>query len=258
MITNVYYTTEERILQVGIKKNFGDILREKGGRHMENRTDAEMKEQEREQIRELGSDITRSEKGNIYTLTIIGQVEGHQVAPDTVKTTKYEHVLPLLSGIEESDDVDGLLLLLNTVGGDIEAGLAIAELIAGMTKPTASLILGGGHSIGVPLAVAADFSIIAESAAITIHPVRMSGVVVGAPQTFNYFERVQERITSFVERHSKMSAESFREYMLKVGELATDVGTVIYGSEAVEIGLIDKVGGLSDALSYLHSASSKK
>ena len=142
--------------------------------------------------------------------------------------------------------------MLNTVGGDIEAGLAIAELIAGMTKPTASLILGGGHSIGVPLAVAAKHSIIAETAAITIHPVRMSGVVVGAPQTFNYFERVQDRITGFVERNSNMSAEKFREYMLKVGELATDVGTVIYGKEAVEIGLIDRVGTLADALSFLH------
>ncbi len=212
----------------------------------------------REDIVETGSVVTHGKRGNIHCITIIGQIEGHSVLGSDTKTTKYEHVCPSLAAVEEDDDIDGLLIMLNTVGGDIEAGLAIAELIAGMTKPTASLILGGGHSIGVPLAVAADFSIIAESAAITIHPVRMSGVVVGAPQTFNYFERVQERITSFVERHSKMSAEKFREYMLKVGELATDVGTVIYGSEAVDIGLIDKVGGLSDALSFLHSQSAKK
>ena len=219
---------------------------------------SEEKKEKREEIVETGSVVTHGKRGNIHCITIIGQIEGHSVLGSDTKTTKYEHVCPALAAVEEDDDIDGLLIMLNTVGGDIEAGLAIAELIAGMTKPTASLILGGGHSIGVPLAVAADFSIIAESAAITIHPVRMSGVVVGAPQTFNYFERVQERITSFVERHSKMSADRFREYMLKVGELATDVGTVIYGAEAVEIGLIDKVGGLSDALSYLHAAASKK
>lgn len=211
------------------------------------------KKEKREEIVETGSVVTRGRRGNIHCITIIGQIEGHTVLGSDTKTTKYEHICPALAAVEEDEETDGLLIMLNTVGGDIEAGLAIAELIAGMTKPTASLILGGGHSIGVPLAVAADRSIIAESAAITIHPVRMSGVVVGAPQTFNYFERVQERITSFVERHSNMSAESFREYMLKVGELATDVGTVIYGREAVDLGLIDEVGGLSDALSFLHS-----
>jgi len=219
---------------------------------------SEMRKEDREDIVETGSVVTHGRRGNIHCITIIGQIEGHTVLGSDTKTTKYEHVCPTLAAVEEDDGIDGLLIMLNTVGGDIEAGLAIAELIAGMTKPTASLILGGGHSIGVPLAVAADFSIIAESAAITIHPVRMSGVVVGAPQTFNYFERVQERITSFVERHSKMSAESFREYMLRVGELATDVGTVIYGREAVDIGLIDKVGGLSDALSFLHAQQKKK
>ena len=212
----------------------------------------------REEIIETGTVVTHGKRGNIHCITIIGQIEGHTVLGSDTKTTKYEHICPALAAVEENDEIDGLLIMLNTVGGDIEAGLAIAELIAGMTKPTASLILGGGHSIGVPLAVAADFSIIAESAAITIHPVRMSGVVVGAPQTFNYFERVQERITSFVERHSKMSADSFREYMLRVGELATDVGTVIYGREAVDIGLIDRVGGLSDALEFLHSRSGEK
>ncbi len=219
---------------------------------------SDIKKEEREGIVETGSVVTHGKRGNIHCLTIIGQIEGHTVLGNDTKTTKYEHICPSLAAVEEDDEIDGLLIMLNTVGGDIEAGLAIAELIAGMTKPTASLILGGGHSIGVPLAVAADFSIIAQSAAITIHPVRMSGVVVGAPQTFNYFERVQDRITSFVERHSNMSAEKFREYMLKVGELATDVGTVIYGEEAVDIGLIDKVGGLSDALSYLHAHTLSK
>ena len=164
---------------------------------MSENKDAEMKKQEREQIVELGSDITKSSKGSIYTL-IIGQVEGHMIAPETVKTTKYEHVLPLLAGIEESDDVDGLLLLLNTVGGDIEAGLAIAEMIAGMKKPTVSLVLGGGHSIGIPLAVCTKKSFITPTASMTVHPVRMTGLVVGAPQTFRYFQRIQEQIADFV------------------------------------------------------------
>lgn len=210
------------------------------------------KKEIREEIIETGSVVTENSRGRIHCLTIIGQIEGHTVLSNDTKTTKYEHICPALAAVEEDDKTDGLLIMLNTVGGDIEAGLAIAELIAGMTKPTVSLILGGGHSIGVPLAVAAKHSIIAESAAITIHPVRMSGVVVGAPQTFNYFERVQERITSFVERNSNMSADAFREHMLRVGELATDVGTVVYGHEAVDIGLIDRVGTLSDALSFLH------
>ena len=218
---------------------------------------ADNRKETREDIVETGSIVTNGKHGNIHCITIIGQIEGHTVLGNDVKTTKYEHICPTLAAVEENDDVDALLIMLNTVGGDIEAGLAIAELIAGMTKPTASLILGGGHSIGVPLAVAAKHSIIAETAAITIHPVRMSGVVVGAPQTFNYFERVQDRITGFVERNSNMTAEKFREYMLKVGELATDVGTVIYGKEAVDIGLIDRVGTLSDALSFLHGEIEK-
>ena len=210
------------------------------------------KKEIREEIVETGSVVTENSCGKIHCLTIVGQIEGHTVLPSDTKTTKYEHICPQLAAVEESEEIDGLLIMLNTVGGDIEAGLAIAELIAGMTKPTASLILGGGHSIGVPLAVSAKHSIISESAAITIHPVRMSGVVVGAPQTFNYFERVQERITNFVGRNSNMSADAFREQMLKVGELATDVGTVVYGKEAVDMGLIDRVGTLSDALSFLH------
>lgn len=218
----------------------------------------EMVDKEIEQINQLGSDITKSEKGNIYTLTIIGQVEGHQIAPENVKTTKYEHVLPLLSGIEESDDIDGLLLLLNTVGGDIEAGLAIAEMIAGMKKPTVSLVLGGGHSIGIPLAVCTKKSFITPTASMTVHPVRMTGLVVGAPQTFRYFQRIQEQIADFVTANSKITREAFEDYMMATGEMATDVGTILYGKEAVESGLIDKMGGISDALSALHKMIRRK
>ena len=219
---------------------------------------ADRKKQEQEQIVELGSDITKSSKGNIYTLTIIGQVEGHQVAPETVKTTKYEHVLPLLAGIEESEDIDGLLLLLNTVGGDIEAGLAIAEMIAGMKKPTVSLVLGGGHSIGIPLAVCTKHSFITPTASMTIHPVRMTGLVVGAPQTFRYFERIQEQIADFVTTNSKIDRQTFLGHMMRTGEMATDVGTIVYGKEAVKLGLIDELGGLSDALECLHRMISGK
>ena len=219
---------------------------------MSEKNNADMKKQEVDQNVELGSDITRSDKGNIYTLTIIGQVEGHQVAPETVKTTKYEHVLPLLAGIEESDDIDGLLLLLNTVGGDIEAGLAIAEMIAGMKKPTVSLVLGGGHSIGIPLAVCTKKSFITPTASMTVHPVRMTGLVVGAPQTFRYFQRIQEQIAEFVTANSQITKKDFEHYMMATGEMATDVGTILYGREAVESGLIDHLGGLNDALNALH------
>ncbi len=225
---------------------------------MENKQDAELKKEEREQVVELGSVVTKTTHGNIYTLTIIGQVEGHQVAPENVKTTKYEHVLPLLAGIEESEDIDGLLLLLNTVGGDIEAGLAIAEMIAGMKKPTVSLVLGGGHSIGIPLAVCTKKSFITPTASMTVHPVRMTGLVVGAPQTFRYFQRIQEQIAHFVTTNSKISEEDFEHYMMATGEMATDVGTILYGKEAVASGLIDKLGGLNDALSALHKMIDKQ
>ncbi len=205
-----------------------------------------------ERMEDLGAGLTRTDRGCIYTLTIIGQIEGHQVAPETVKTTKYEHVLPLLATIEESDDIDGLLLLLNTVGGDIEAGLAISELISGMKKPTVSLVLGGGHSIGIPLAVSAKKSMIAPSASMMIHPVRMSGLVVGAPATYHYFQRIQEQITDFVTANSRISREKFSEYMMATGQIATDVGTIVYGREAVQSGLIDRLGSLHDALDTLH------
>lgn len=225
---------------------------------MKTDNNAQMKEQEREQLLELGSDITKSKKGNIYTLTIIGQVEGHQVLPETAKTTKYEHILPLLAGIEESDEIDGLLLLLNTVGGDIEAGLAISEMISGMKKPTVSLVLGGGHSIGIPLAVCTKKSFITPTASMTVHPVRMTGLVVGAPQTFRYFQRIQEQIADFVTANSGITKEEFEGYMMATGEMATDVGTILYGKEAVASGLIDHLGGLNDALAALHQMIDEK
>ena len=216
---------------------------------MENAENKELQE-----ITELGS----AKMGSIYTLTIIGQVEGHQVLPETAKTTKYEHILPLLANIEESEEIDGLLLLLNTVGGDIEAGLAIAEMISGMRKPTVSLVLGGGHSIGIPLAVCTKHSFITPTASMTVHPVRMTGLVVGAPQTFRYFERIQEQIADFVTSNSRIDRETFLELMMRTGELATDVGTIVYGKEAVQLGLIDELGGLSDALTCLHRMIGEK
>ena len=206
-----------------------------------------------DEIRELGS----SRAQNIHCLTIVGQIEGHQLLPEDVKTTKYEHVLPLIAAIEESAEIEGLLILLNTMGGDVEAGLAIAELIAGMKKPNVSLVLGGGHSIGVPLAVASKRSMIAPSAAMTIHPVRLNGVVIGVPQTYNYFNRIQERIVSFVTDHSRVKREEYLRLMTNTDELANDVGSVIYGQEAVEKGLIDGIGTLSDALAYLHEEIEK-
>ena len=216
---------------------------------MENNENREL-----QQITELGA----SKNGNIYTLTIIGQVEGHQVLPETAKTTKYEHILPLLANIEESEEIDGLLLLLNTVGGDIEAGLAIAEMISGMRKPTVSLVLGGGHSIGIPLAVCTKHSFITPTASMTVHPVRMTGLVVGAPQTFRYFERIQEQIADFVTTNSRIDRETFLSYMMRTGEMATDVGSIVYGKEAVQLGLIDELGGLSDALACLHRMIEQK
>lgn len=201
---------------------------------------------------DLGSSLIRSERGTVYVLTIIGQVEGHQLLPPDTKSTKYEHILPLLASIEGSEQIDGLLLLLNNGGGDVEAGLAISELISSMSKPTVSLVLGGSHSIGVPLAVAADRSFIAPSAAMTIHPVRLNGLVIGVPQTFYYFERIQERIVQFVTANSNIKREDFTRLMLQTGELSADVGTVVHGAEAVELGLIDALGGLSDAMECLY------
>lgn len=210
-----------------------------------------------DELKELGAAPARGAQGVIHCLSIIGQIEGHQLLPEDTKSTKYEHVMPLLAAVEESEDIKGLLILLNTVGGDVEAGLGIAELIAGMKKPTVSLVLGGGHSIGVPLAVAAKRSLIAPSAAMTIHPVRLNGVVIGVPQTYNYFARIQERIVGFVTGHSNISRARLNELMMATDELANDVGSVIYGREAVECGLIDDLGTLSDALQWLHGEISK-
>ncbi len=211
----------------------------------------EQAELNRENIKDFGCIRTTGER-IIHCLTIIGQVEGHYILPPQNKTTKYEHVIPQLVAIEEDKDIEGLIIMINTVGGDVEAGLAIAELIAGMKKPTVSLVLGGGHSIGVPLAVSAKRSFIVPSATMTIHPVRMSGLVLGVPQTFSYFEKMQDRIVQFVENNSKITKERFIELMMKTGELAMDVGTVINGIDAVNEGLIDSLGGLSDAIECLY------
>ena len=209
-------------------------------------------------IVDLGSSVIRTDRGSIYVLTIVGQIEGHHSLPPDSKSTRYEHVLPLLAMVEGNRTIDGLLILLNNSGGDVEAGLAIAELIASMTKPTVSLVLGGSHSIGVPLAVSAKRSFIAPSGAMTIHPVRLSGLVIGAPQTYCYFERIQERIVRFVTANSSIGRDPLTALMMKTGELANDVGSVIYGEEAVDVGLIDGIGGLSDALDCLWSMIDKE
>lgn len=193
----------------------------------------------------------------IHCLTIIGQVEGHSEAGGSMKTTKYEHVIPQLIRVQEDPEIKGLLIILNTVGGDVEAGLALSELICGMTKPTASLVLGGGHSIGIPLAVSADRSFIVPTATMTIHPVRHSGTVLGVTQTMDYLEAIQDRITGFVISNSNISKEKFTQLMLNTGQLVMDVGTVLNGNQAVEEGLIDQIGYLSDALEFLYSAIEK-
>ncbi len=209
-------------------------------------------EERREDITEMGSVTAEKDGERIHCLTIIGQIEGHYLLGDGPKATKYEHIIPQLVAIEQSDDIDGTLILLNTMGGDVEAGLAIAEMIASMKKPTVSLVLGGGHSIGVPLAVSAKTSFIVPSATMTIHPVRMSGTVIGVPQTYYYFERMQDRIVRFIVDHSNVTDEAFRSMLMRTDQIATDVGSLIDGDEAVRCGLIDRVGGLSDALTELH------
>ena len=200
---------------------------------------------------ETGSITVKKDGHFIHCLTVIGQIEGHYILPSQNKTTKYEHVIPQLVAIEESREIEGLLIILNTVGGDVEAGLAIAELLSTMKTPTASLVLGGGHSIGVPLAVSCDRSFIVPTATMTVHPVRMNGTVLGVPQTLSYFEKMQDRIVSFVSNNSQISAEDFRSLMMKTGELIMDVGSVLDGEAAVKCGLIDELGGLGDALDYL-------
>lgn len=205
-----------------------------------------------ELIEKTGEVVSHNAKHLIHCLTVIGQVEGHYVLPSQNKTTKYEHIIPALVAIEQDRTIEGLVIILNTVGGDVEAGLAIAELIAGMKTPTVSLVVGGGHSIGVPLAVSAMKSFIVPSATMTIHPVRMNGLVLGVPQTLSYFDKMQDRIVNFVTANSGISEDDFRSLMMKTGELVMDVGTVVDGAKAVEIGLIDSLGGLSDAIECLY------
>lgn len=212
---------------------------------------------ETEQIKELGS-VKVNSKHSIYCLTIIGEIEGHNILPEQSKTTKYEHIIPQLVAIEQDKDIEGLLIILNTVGGDVEAGLAIAELISGMKKPTVSFVLGGGHSIGVPLAVSAKKSFIAPSATMTIHPVRMNGLVIGVPQMMNHFARMQERITEFVIKNSSISKEKFTSLMMNSKELVTDIGSVLTGEDAVSVGLIDSTGSLSSVLEALYSMIEEK
>jgi ATP-dependent protease ClpP protease subunit len=219
----------------------------------EEKEDAPLSEDNTEAIKNLGSVITGRGKELIHCLTIIGQIEGHYILPSQNKTTKYEHIIPLLVSVEEDENVKGLLILLNTVGGDVEAGLAIAELIAGMKTPTVSVVLGGGHSIGIPLAVAADKSFIAKSATMTAHPVRTTGLTLGVPQSFEYFKRMQDRITTFVSDNSNISKDEYNRLIMNTGELVTDIGTILDSESAVNCGLIDSVGTLSEAVDALYS-----
>ena len=212
---------------------------------------------EENNIAETGSITAKTARGTVHCITIVGQIEGHMELPAQNKTTKYEHLIPQITAVEQAEEINGMLILLNTVGGDVEAGLAIAELIAGMTKPTVSLVLGGGHSIGVPLAVAAKKSFIAASAAMTIHPVRMNGTIIAVPQAFEYLSKIQERIVDFITGHSRISAERLQRLMRETGQLTADVGTVISGKQAVELGLIDAVGTLSEALDALYDMIGK-
>jgi ATP-dependent protease ClpP protease subunit len=205
-----------------------------------------------DQLKEMGSVVLSGKTNKIFCLTIIGEIEGHTVLSEQTKTTKYEHVIPQLVAIEEDPEIKGLLIILNTVGGDVEAGLAIAELISGMKKPTVSLVLGGGHSIGVPLAVSADYSFIASSATMTVHPVRMNGFVIGVPQMLNHFQRMQERITDFVVKNSTVSKEKFTKLLMHTGDMVTDIGTVLDGKNAVECGIINSLGTLGEALDKLY------
>ena len=233
--------------------------RQNAPQNNEKQDEAESDEQETgsqaqtEQIERTGGITTGKGKHTIHCLTIIGQIEGHYIRPATNKTTKYEHVIPQLLAVEQDPDIEGLVIILNTVGGDVEAGLAIAELLSGMKKPTVSLVLGGGHSIGVPLAVSARKSFIVPSATMTVHPVRMNGLVLGVPQTLSYFDKMQERIVKFVTDNSNITPERFRQLMMNKDELVMDVGTVLDGQSAVDEGLIDALGGVSDVIESLYA-----
>lgn len=204
-------------------------------------------------VKEMGTTSVPEVKSNIHCLTIVGQIEGHLVLPPQNKTTKYEHMIPQLVALEQSSEVEGILIVLNTVGGDVEAGLAIAEIIASMSKPSVSVVLGGGHSIGVPIAVACTYSFIASTASMTIHPIRLNGLVIGVPQTYEYLDKMQDRVVRFVTEHSEITENKFRELMFRTGELARDIGTVLIGKEGVDIGLIDAVGGIGEAVKKLNA-----
>ncbi len=224
----------------------------------DNLKNGEDNEEISEQLKDFGSVTSTGGRHTIHCLTVVGEIEGHILSSNQNKTTKYEHVIPQLVEVEENREIEGLLIILNTVGGDVEAGLAIAELISGMKKPTVSLVLGGGHSIGVPLSVSAKKSFIVPSATMTVHPVRMTGLVLGVPQMLRHFEKMQDRITTFVSTNSKISKERFNELMMNIGEMVTDVGTVLDGKRAVEEGLIDSVGSLSDAIECLYDMIENK
>jgi len=228
---------------------------DEGKENKKKRSEPSLKAKEKnpalESIKELGQTDVAGAKSNIHCLTIIGQIEGHIIMPPQNKTTKYEHVIPQLVAVEENPDIEGMLVILNTVGGDVEAGLAIAEMIASMTKPVVSLVLGGGHSIGVPIAVSARYSYIADTATMTIHPIRLTGLVIGVPQTYEYLDKMQDRVVRFVTEHSRIDERKYRELMFRTGELARDIGTVLVGRDAVEVGLIDEVGGLGKAVAKL-------
>ena len=225
---------------------------------MDEEKDQLPQEEDIQPIIDLGSSIIRGDRGTVYVLTIVGQIEGHQLLPPTSKSTKYEHVLPLLATIEGSGEIDGLLILLNNGGGDVEAGLAIAEVIASMSKPTVSLVLGGSHSIGVPIAVSTDYSYIVPTGTMVIHPVRMNGMVIGVPQTFDYFRQIQNRITGFVCGHCRINKARFEELMMETGVLTKDVGTILVGEEAVSEGIINETGGIHEAMEKLHQLISKR
>ncbi|MBZ4654936.1 MAG: tepA [Peptococcaceae bacterium] len=222
-------------------------------------TEDRIENKEIQSIKELGvTQVPEPPTTNIHCLTIVGQVEGHMILPPQNKTTKYEHVIPQLVAVEQNPQIDGMLIILNTVGGDVEAGLAIAEMIDGLSKPTVSIVLGGGHSIGVPIAVSADYSFIAETATMTIHPIRLTGLVIGVPQTYEYLDKMQDRVIKFIEKHSKISDSKIRELMFRTGELARDIGTVLVGKDAVEVGLINEVGSLSPAVKKLNELIKEK
>lgn len=214
-------------------------------------TEEKRKSQSVETIQQLGQTTTPTSESNIYCMTIIGQVEGHLVLPPQNKTTKYEHLIPQLVAAEQNAKIEGMLIILNTVGGDVEAGLAISEMISTISKPTVTLVLGGGHSIGVPIAVSANYSFIAETATMTIHPIRLNGLVIGVPQSFEYLDKMQERVIRFIIGHSRISEEKLKELMFKTGELTRDIGTTVIGTDAVKYGLIDAVGGIGDAMREL-------